>query len=330
MKVCQSIVAAGLLMLPALAHANDSSAELSVGGLTFTKSDAVAIESEDLAISPTHVVVKYRFLNQSTTPVTLTVGFPLPTIDLADPDINYAIPAGGNENFVGFSTEIDGKRVKFQVRQRAVVGDKDITAELKSVGLALLAPPAPEHIAALDPAVREKLVGAGIVVRVDPDGTPRYQPGWAVRTAFVRRQTFPPGQLVTVTHRYRTSVGLSQDTVLRKSLRETRGLQQQVKKYIADYCISPDFLKSVDTLAGADKANVNKLRERRIAYVLQTGANWAGPIKSFRLSVNAGGPGRLLAFCSEGEIRLNGSAVEVLAKDFVPKKDLKILLISKD
>jgi Domain of unknown function (DUF4424) len=38
-----------------------------------------------------------------------------------------------------------------------------------------------------------------------------------------------------------------------------------------------------------DQANTSKLlQERRIAYVLKTGANWSGPIKSFRLVVHKG------------------------------------------
>ena len=67
-----------------LARANDSSAELAVGGLVFTKNADVSIESEDLTITPDTVTVRYVFLNQSASPVTLTVAFPLPDIDLAD------------------------------------------------------------------------------------------------------------------------------------------------------------------------------------------------------------------------------------------------------
>src|ERR1700693_818840 len=88
-------------------RANDSSAELALGGLVFTKNSDVSIESEDLAITPGTVTVRYVFLNQSASPVTLTVAFPLPDIDLAD-DANVAFPTGDPVNFVGFSTKVDG------------------------------------------------------------------------------------------------------------------------------------------------------------------------------------------------------------------------------
>src|SRR5579863_3044319 len=65
-------------------HANDSSAELSVGGLVFTKNTDVSIQSEDLTITPDNVTVRYVFLNESPNPVNLTIAFPLPDIDLAD------------------------------------------------------------------------------------------------------------------------------------------------------------------------------------------------------------------------------------------------------
>ena len=58
--------------------ANDSSAELAIGGLTFTKNEDISIESEELTIALDKIVVRYRFLNRSAKPITLTVAFPLP------------------------------------------------------------------------------------------------------------------------------------------------------------------------------------------------------------------------------------------------------------
>ena len=88
-------------------RANDTSAELAIGGLVFTKNSDVSIESEDLAISPAAVTVRYVFLNQSVSPVTLTVAFPLPDIDLTDAE-TLAFPTNDPANFVGFSTKVDG------------------------------------------------------------------------------------------------------------------------------------------------------------------------------------------------------------------------------
>ena len=75
------------------AFANDSSAELSAGGLVFTRSNDIALLSEHLTISPDTVSVRYQFVNETERPVTLTIAFALPDIDLSVEDI-YSIPYG--------------------------------------------------------------------------------------------------------------------------------------------------------------------------------------------------------------------------------------------
>ena len=90
-----------------VSRANDSSAELGVGGLTFTKNAEISIESEQLTITLDAVTVRYTFLNHSTKPVTLTVAFPLPDIDLADA-ANIAFPAADPlKDPDGFASAID-------------------------------------------------------------------------------------------------------------------------------------------------------------------------------------------------------------------------------
>src|SRR5262249_56105682 len=100
-------------------------------------------------------------------------------------------------------------------------------------------------------------------------GEPLYDPTWTLKTSVVRQQTFPPGKPVSVEHRYRTSVGMSFDSLLRQGLRQNKALESEVQRYKANYCILDDFLKSIDRLAGADEANKAKIMERRISYVLK-------------------------------------------------------------
>jgi len=102
-----------------------------------------------------------------------------------------------------------------------------------------------------------------------------------------------------------------------------------VQRYKANYCIPDDFLKSLDKLAGADEANKAKVMERRISYVLTTGANWAGPIKDFRLVVDKGGVDRLVSFCGEGVKKISATSFEMRAKDFTPTQDLNIIILSR-
>ena len=324
-----ALLAAGTVF--SQARANDSSAELSVGGLVFTKSADVSMEAEDLLITPDLVTVRYRFLNQSQKPVTLTVAFPLPEIDLSDGD-NIAIPASDSINFVGFETKIDGKPVTFTMNQRAFLGEKDVSAMLGGMGVPLM-PLGALHakLDALAPASRDKLVDEGLLVQAgsNEQGKPIYDAGWKVKTSAVRQQTFPPNRPVAVEHRYKTSLGVSFDTILRKALRQNKGMAKEVERYRKDYCITDKFLADVDKIAGTAEANASKVQERRISYILKTGANWAGPIKQFKLVVDVQKANRLVSFCAPNIKTVSPTVVEVSAKDFTPDKDLKILIVGR-
>jgi hypothetical protein len=319
-----------LAAVPA-AQANDSAAELSVGGLTFTKSNDVSMESEELTITPDLVTVRYTFRNNAPTPVSLTVAFPLPDLDLAEAG-NYAIPTNDPLNFVGFQTKVDGKPVKLNIVQRAVLGTKDIGPTLRALGLPLLPVGAQQSkLTELPQASRDKLLDEGLLTQAGTDdkGRPLYEATWTVKTSAVRQQTFEPNRLVTVEHRYRPSVGISQDTVLRKGLRQNKGMEREVERYRNEYCIQPAFLNGVDKLSGGAEANTGKLQERRIAYRLKTGANWAGPIKDFRLVVDRQKAERLISFCAPNMKPISPTAIEASAKDFTPDKDLKILIVGR-
>src|SRR5262249_11114087 len=131
-----------------------------------TKSADVSMESEDLRITLDAISVRYQFLNQSAAPVTLTVAFPLPDIDLSDAD-NLAIPVADAANFVGFETKVDGKPIEFKIMQRAVVGDKDVAALLREAKLPLLpSGDLQDRIDALPSATSAKLVEQGVLIQI--------------------------------------------------------------------------------------------------------------------------------------------------------------------
>ena len=313
------------------AFANDSSAELSVGGLVFTRSAEISVESEELTITPERVSVRYVFLNQTQNPVTLTIAFPLPDIDLSEAD-NYAIPTSDPINFVAFETKADGKPVTFTINQRAFLGEKDVSASVKAAGLPVLPIGSQANrVAELPKAARDRLIDEGLLIPAgtDPKGQQLHGGSWTVKTSVVRQQTFPAGKPLVVEHRYKTSMGVSFDTVLRKGLRDNAALEPEVKRYKTSYCIPDDLLRGIDRIAGVAEENTAGLRERRISYVLKTGANWLGPIKDFRLVIDKGKPDRLVSFCFDGVKKISPTAFEVRMKDFTPDRDLKILLIGK-
>jgi hypothetical protein len=313
------------------AFGNDTAAELSIGGLQFTRSASVAMESEDLKISLERVSVRYRFTNLTASPVNLTVAFPLPDIDLSEGD-SIAFPSNDPVNFVDFETRIDGQAIKFGIEQRAIVGDKDVTSRLRELKIAPL-PVGDREFRAQDlpEATRTKMAGEGLLMPAGSNdrGRPLYQPGWIVKTSAVREQTFPAGKPVSVEHTYRPSVGASTDTILRKGLRQAAAMAPELARYRREYCVTDEFLRKLDRIAGDGQANGAGVQERRVSYVLKTGANWAGPIKDFRLSIDPGGKDRLVSFCAG---RLKPSAKDALdfqAADFMPDRDIKLLVVGR-
>jgi Domain of unknown function (DUF4424) len=324
-----SIFAGATLAATCAARANDSTAELSIGGLQFAPTNDIAMESEDLRISLDRVAMRYQFANSAAKPVTLTVAFPLPDIDLSDAD-NLALPSTDPVNFVDFETRIDGVPAQFQIDQRAMLGDKDVSALLDQFKLPVLPIGRREiRLADLPEATRTRLVDQGLLVpeRTDDKGRQQYAMAWVAKTSAVRQQIFPPGHEVIVEHQYKPSVGISSDTILRRFLRDNKALSSEVERYRKDYCISDAFLAQLDQRAGNSELNASMIGEQRINYFLKTGANWAGPIRSFKLTIDPGAGDRLVSFCP-GRLKPTApNKLEFTANDFTPEGDLKILII---
>ena len=70
------------------------------------------------------------------------------------------------------------------------------------------------------------------------------------------------------------------------------------------------------------------LPDRRIDYVLTTGANRRTPIGSIRHVVDKGAPGNLVSFCGEGVRRLSPTRFEMRKSNWRPDRDLKVLIVT--
>jgi hypothetical protein len=92
---------------------------------------------------------------------------------------------------------------------------------------------------------------------------------------------------------------------------------------------------SMATLGAAQslyrKANAHnpKVRasEKYLSYVITSGANWAGPIGTFRLIVDKGDPQTLVSFCGDGVRKIGPTTFEMTAKNYRPRRDIDLLFI---
>lgn len=328
-NIAMLILAAALL--PARAIANDSTAELATGGLVFTKTDSVEMQSEELFISAKEIRVVYRFLNRSDRDVTSLVAFPMPDISIEHMDQNIAIPTEDPRNILGFRTTVDGRPVPARVEQKVMARGVDQTERLRALGVPL-APHLAATNAALDrlaPDRRAEMVRLGLAEIEEYDvgkGMEKHLSArWTLRTTYYWEQTFPAGRALTVEHRYAPSVGGTVQTSLGDP---ANAGEEWFRHYQRKYCIEPSFLRAVERARQAAKSEYGApFMEERIDYVLKTGANWAGPIKNFRLVVDKGAPGHLVSFCAEGVKKIGPTQFEVRKSDYTPRENIAVLIL---
>ncbi len=290
-----------LLTLAFPALANDSTGYLAVGGLVLTRTADIEMRSEELFVSEKEIRVRYRFFNSSKADIETLVAFPIPDLPAAV-DNEYAVPAPDPVNFLKFETKVDGKPVTNGIEQRAVVGGADYTDLLNS----LKVPLSPAHeftrkaLGTLNQEQKAKLVKAGIVREEEIDYgkgmVKEIEPAWTLKTAFHWEPAFPAQKELVVEHRYAPFVGGNVGYLING---DGKFNGQILGEYKTRYCTDADFLAAVQRAQKAAGTN-SLVPETQLEYVLVTGANWAGPIKDFRLVVDKGKPGNLISFCATG------------------------------
>lgn len=323
------VLTAALALSATPVFANDSIAELGTGGLILSRSDAIAMESEDLYISPEKVTVDYVFRNNTDKDVDAIVAFPMPDIE-GDPNEMPAIPDGQSDNFLGFEVTIDGVAAKPQLEQKAFALGIDISADLKAQNVPLypFGDAARAALAKLPQAVADDWVDRGIIIEdTADDGSGMntvYVPFWQLRSTYWWRSTFPANKAVHVAHRYKPSVGGTSSV----SFFYDGQFQGQYAAYKTRYCMDGTFENAIRKAAKKNPDGTPKYFENRIAYILTTGGNWAtGAIGKFKLTVDKGDPKNLVSFCGENVRKVGPTRFEMTAENFYPEHDIDILLL---
>ncbi|RWE13821.1 MAG: DUF4424 domain-containing protein [Mesorhizobium sp.] len=323
------VLTAALALSATPVFANDSIAELGTGGLILSRSDAVAMESEDLYISPEKVTVDYVFRNNTEKDVDAIVAFPMPDIE-GDPNEMPAIPDGQSDNFLGFEVTIDGVAAKPQLEQKAFALGIDISSELttQNVPLYPFGDAAKATLAKLPQAVADDWVDRGIIIEdTADDGSGMktvYVPFWQLRSTYWWRSTFPANKAVHVAHRYKPSVGGTSSV----SFFYDGQFQGQYAAYKTRYCMDGTFENAIRKAAKNNPDGTPKYFENRIAYILTTGGNWAtGAIGKFKLTTDKGDPKNLVSFCGENVRKVGPTRFEMTAENFYPEHDIDILLL---
>ena len=317
--------------IPALA--NDSTAELTTGGLIFVHNEDIEMTSEDLAISAKEVSVHYRFFNKSTQDVTVLVAFPMPDVTIESSDQNIAVPSDDPVNLLAFATAVNGKPVTTNVEQRVIAMGLDRTQLLRALGIPL-APHLSATNEALDrlpPDKWDDLLRAGVAEVDEYDagqGMKKHLAArWTLQTTYYWEQTFPSRVETVIEHRYKPSVGGSVQTGLGAPDATKESWYDEYKE---KYCFDFEFLAAVERARKAANAKFGApFSEERIDYVLKTGANWSGPIKQFRVVVDKGAADNLVSFCGDDVKKIGDTQLELRKLDYTPDGNLAVLILKK-
>ncbi|SCY88632.1 DUF4424 family protein [Microvirga guangxiensis] len=303
---------------PGAVRANDTMAHFAAGELVFTQTDAVSMVSEDLFLSMNEVRVTYRFRNLTSQDVKGLVAFPMPEVGRTMSDADY--PDGPEANPMRFSVSVDGQPSAVQFEAKAVLNGRDVTKTLRDLDIPI--PPYSERVDSalkkLDRQAIDRLEREGLLETGD-----EMFPNWALAGAYHWQQTFPAGRDTIIQHRYKPSVGatvLSLDSMVRAKTAEEMYLVGE------NSCMDGDFIK------GAKKWAARQLKsgggsQRILDYILVTGANWAGPIGTFTLTVDKGHPDNLVSFCGEGVRKIAPTQFQMVKKNFTPKQNISVLIL---
>jgi hypothetical protein len=304
-------------MLPHAALANDTVAELGAGGLQMVHADQITMTSEDLFISVQKVEVNYVFTNTGDEDLTVTVAFPMPDLD---PDIylneDSSVFKPGADNFMDFHVAVEGTPVETKLELRALSGVLDITNQLKALNIPInpLGDDARKALISLPAEKLESLTAEGAVVL---DGDDR-EPAWTLKSAYYWNQKFQAHKPLRVSHSYVPAVGATFYS----------GGEEQAASNKKRFCIDDGTLKAMDVIANAAKAKNFLAEERHIQYVLTTGANWAGGIGKFHLTIDKGSADNVVSLCMDGIQKTGPTRFEAFKTEFMPEKDLDIMIVT--
>jgi hypothetical protein len=327
-KLGAAALMASSLTLAGSALADDSEAELDIGGLTFTHTDQIEMQSEDLFLSVDQVRIRYTFHNRTNHDITSIVAFPLPDIS---PDYYFepvSIPATGDPNFVNFRTTVDGHPAEMAVDQRAKLHGRDVSARLHDAGLPLspIDPKFDDDVKRLSAAQIASLVRDGYLENIGGDANepPQYRGLWSLSTAFHRTQVFPANSTITVEQSYTPIAGGSVESLLLiDSIPRTNADRRRL---VRDYCINDQFEQAARA-AAQHIGGVEYVQERTLGYILTTGGNWAGPIGRFHLTIDKGAPQNLVSLCAPDIQRTGPTTFELTRTNYRPRSNIQVYFL---
>ena len=302
--------------------ANDSTGYVGTGGVEYIKNDKIRMYSEDLLISKKIIQVDYQFKNETHQDVTENILFPLPKVE----SYLYSDFADATGLIQSFKVQVNGKTIQPETHVRAFLSEikgegenavenfVDVTANFKACGLTDQELMNPWQKNLNSGQISQKIVKckdskiADLVKNNLTDDEDAVR--WHSQIIYSWQQTFKANALTRVQHQYQPLVGGS----IGFSMED--GFEDKT------YCMDDNLKKTLR------KNKAEHSSYQALGYILTTGANWAKPIKDFKLTIERD-PHELVSLCWAGKIKkISPTRFEMVEKNFTPQQDLDIMFIN--
>lgn len=313
-----------IVILPLPAEANDTTARVAAGGITFLKNDHIRLVQETLEISTKIIRVRYRFLNESDRDIQTVVAFPMPPYGWNPGGIAF----DSNEKpLSSFVAQVDGHSIATMKSQKAVIGERDVTDHLKNMGLSdtqifkTFGDCTPEGKCSFTKTQEEKLKQLA--------GTERRFPPWKVAETIYWEQVFPSRREIGVLHEYPPFVGMAYTAPYQKGFGYVSDIPSAAgDKDSKEACLDTGtyqlIQKKIKSYVQNGEAMVY-VTIQDVEYILGTGRNWKGPITNFKLRIKKDFPDQIISLCFPGKPkRVDSSTLQFSHSNFVPQDKLVI------
>lgn len=319
MKQIVSIVIGYLILLiSAFANANDSIARVGAGGISLLKSEDIRMVREVLEISTKAIKVNYLFKNETNKDIQTVVAFPLPPYRW---NSGESMTESNVRPLRSFTTQVGGKKVATTIARKAMAKNKDVTSQLREIGLS--DSQIFETFAhCLDDGSENKFelcnVSSAQLGLLEQLGD------WEIHETAFREQLFPANAEIDVLHEYAPLVGASYDIPYQKGFGYVSDML--VKSESSEACVD-------DRTRSAIQKRVNSLVEhgarnvwvtlKEVEYILGTGRNWKGAITNFTLILKKDSPEQFISLCFPGKPkRVGHSILKFTQENFIPQDKL--------
>lgn len=294
--------------------ANDGIGYSSGGGIVLGKTNDISMKKEILNLSYNKISVDYEFLNTSDKDLEETIVFPLP---------QYTANYGLSDQYYGephkFSIEVNGKKVSYTTQIKAFSQDKDITENLKKIGLTEeqiayypMHSPFDINVKPLTKIQLTQLKKMNLLEQSSDDDS--YVPSWSVEASYIWKQKFPSKQILNVHHEYAPFVAAGP------------GISYIDKDIEKQFCMDSSFKKAIAKIPNTNHLpTIEYIPVYQVSYILKTANTWKKGIEDFTLNINKGDPREFVSLCFPGEFKkISPTTLQVHLTNFHPEQDLLV------